>query len=40
MTVRIIDIRESTRPISFQPYGGFPDDARVQDGYVTMQALG
>jgi len=40
MTVRMIDIRESTRPISFQPYGGLPDDVQVQDGYITMPALG
>ena len=26
-------------PDLFQPYGGFPDGVRVEDGYITMPEL-
>ena len=40
--MRIIAIREKTFAIAspirnaFQPFGGFPDDIRVEAGYVRM----
>ena len=49
MSVRIVDVREVTKPIGlggnesypdlFPPYGGFPESVRVQQGYITMPDL-
>ncbi len=48
--MRIVDVRDVTQPIAspirnayspdlFQPYGGFPDGVRVENGRVTMPDL-